>query len=464
MISCLRLRMDAPRSLPTPGVPVVGEILAGKYRVERVLGAGGMGVVLAATHLQLQQRVALKLMLPEALARPVLAERFAREARAAARLKSVHVAHVFDVGQLDSGLPYMVMEYLEGSDLASMLEQQGRLEVDAAIDCLLQACDAVAEAHAMGIVHRNLKPGNLFVTVRNDGHRLLKVLDFGISKQASDLSLDEHDGDSSARRTTCPPSSSGRPGSRTRGATSGRSASSCRSSSRGAAPSSARRSRSSRRRSSRILPQPLWIPNDGATAALARVVSRCLQKEPARRFQSVAELAAALAPLAHGEARGLAERVARIAQGGTAVITGSTVDQPTSVAVARTSRSTSGRRWGLVAGIGVLGAAGLTFVSARHRILSSPGDAETHALPAAMTAAEPPAPASAPSLLPAPSPEPVVTAPAPTATASSTASFVDAGVAHPPRPQLHPRPAPLEAPEPPPTPATGEPPSHRTSW
>src|SRR5260370_6547502 len=180
-------------SLPEGAVAIrQGEVLAGKYRVESILGVGGMGIVVAATHLQLDQRVAIKFMLPEALRHPALVERFAREARAAVRLKSDHVARVLDVGTLDSGSPYMVMEYLEGSDLAALVEQRGRMPIDVAVDCVLQACDAVAEAHSIGIVHRDLKPRNLFMTGRNDGRALVKVLDFGISKHRAASRSEEH--------------------------------------------------------------------------------------------------------------------------------------------------------------------------------------------------------------------------------------------------------------------------------
>src|SRR3984957_6585570 len=151
-----------------------------------------MGVVVAATHLQLDQKVALKFMLPAGLAHPSLVERFAREARSAVRLRSDHVARGLDVGPLESGSPYMVMEYLEGNDLGAIIEKQGPMAVEMAVDCVLQACDAVAEAHSLGIVHRDLKPRNLFLTVRNDGRGLVKVLDFGIAKHIAaggDLSL-----------------------------------------------------------------------------------------------------------------------------------------------------------------------------------------------------------------------------------------------------------------------------------
>jgi serine/threonine-protein kinase len=162
-----------------------GDILAGKYRVEQILGTGGMGVVVAAQHIQLDERVALKFLLPEALSTPEYVTRFEREARTAVKIKSEHVARVIDVGQLESGSPYMVMEYLEGGDLQGWLERQGRLPIDQAVDFVLQACEAIAEAHRLGIVHRDLKPANLFCVRRPDGRFCIKVLDFGISKMSA---------------------------------------------------------------------------------------------------------------------------------------------------------------------------------------------------------------------------------------------------------------------------------------
>ncbi len=159
-----------------------GDVLAGKYRVERVLGVGGMGVVVAAHHLQLDQRVALKFLLPGALCNAEAVARFSREARAAVRIKSEHVARVTDVGTLPNGAPYMVMEYLEGGDLSAWLAERGPLTVEQAVEFVLQTCIAIAEAHALGIVHRDLKPANLFCIRRNDGQLVIKVLDFGISK------------------------------------------------------------------------------------------------------------------------------------------------------------------------------------------------------------------------------------------------------------------------------------------
>jgi serine/threonine protein kinase len=159
-----------------------GDILANKYRVDRVLGVGGMGVVVAAYHLQLEETVALKFLRPEALGDAEAVARFAREARAAVKIKSEHVARVSDVGTLPSGAPYMVMEYLDGADLAAWLKQRGALPFDQAIEFVLQACIALADAHALGITHRDLKPANLFCVRRSDGQLAIKVLDFGISK------------------------------------------------------------------------------------------------------------------------------------------------------------------------------------------------------------------------------------------------------------------------------------------
>jgi serine/threonine protein kinase len=171
--------MDAP--------PVkLGEILAGKYRVDRVLGAGGMGVVVAATHVDLREPRALKFMRATALSDEEAVERFLREARASSRLKGEHVARVYDVGRLDDGAPYMVMEFLSGDDLREVLKQRGQLPVGEAMLYVMQACEALAEAHAQGIVHRDLKPANLFLTRRADGSPCVKVLDFGISKILGD--------------------------------------------------------------------------------------------------------------------------------------------------------------------------------------------------------------------------------------------------------------------------------------
>jgi serine/threonine-protein kinase len=156
-------------------------ILAGKYRVERVLGSGGMGTVLAAHHLQLDEKVAIKVLQPALLENVEATARFLREARAAVKIKSEYVARVSDVGSLESGAPYMVMEYLEGEDLADMLAR-GPLPSEQAVELVLQACEALGEAHALGIIHRDIKPANLYCVRRTDGLLAVKLLDFGISR------------------------------------------------------------------------------------------------------------------------------------------------------------------------------------------------------------------------------------------------------------------------------------------
>jgi serine/threonine protein kinase len=165
-----------------------GDVVLDKYRVERVLGQGGMGVVVAATHVELQQRVALKFLLPSALLHPDLVERFAREARAAAKIQSRHVVRVIDTGRMPNGAPFMVMEYLEGRDLAEALDKDGSLAIKVAVDHVLQACEAIGEAHSAGVVHRDLKPSNLFLAKQRDRRSIVKVLDFGISKVEDPMS------------------------------------------------------------------------------------------------------------------------------------------------------------------------------------------------------------------------------------------------------------------------------------
>jgi eukaryotic-like serine/threonine-protein kinase len=161
-----------------------GDLVAGKYRLEREIGSGGMGVVFAAMHVHLEQRVALKFLFVEAAQNAEIVERFKREARAAVKIQSEHVARVMDIGELDSGTPYIVMEYLEGDDLEHIVKTSGPLSIHDAVRYLLQACEALAEVHALGVVHRDIKPANLFLASRADGTSIVKLLDFGISKAA----------------------------------------------------------------------------------------------------------------------------------------------------------------------------------------------------------------------------------------------------------------------------------------
>jgi serine/threonine-protein kinase len=448
-------------------------VLAGKYRVEKVLGVGGMGVVVAATHLQLGTRVALKFMLPDALRVPGLIERFSREARAAVRLKSDHVARVLDVGSLDTGSPYMVMEFLEGSDLATIVEGQGPMSVEGAVDCVLQACDAVAEAHSLGIIHRDLKPRNLFLTQRNDGRALVKVLDFGISKDrtGADLGL---------TRTTeiigSPNYMSPEQLKSTKGADE-------RSDIwalgvilyellTGRVPFVAE---SITQLTAMVLtepPRPITQLRPEVPRDLVRAVERCLEKDQDKRFASVAQLAAALEKFAPSDTRPLAARIARIGAGArlappvSAASTGGVpVAGSTSVSWAGKTELASGRGKAIavvaVASVLVGGAAIAGGVALwRSQGAKADGAPAAPASAAAVPAARPSAPA-----MPAVTLAPLASAPAVPPTVTVDAG-VSAAAASPPRPASPPQGAPAG-------PRRGEPatsgsgyeaPKYRTSW
>ncbi len=172
---------DAARDIPV----AVGDVIAEKYRVEKIVGAGGVGVVFAAEHLGLGEKVAIKLLQRSAAQSAENLARFDREARALARIKTDHVARIMDIGRLETGEPFMVMELLVGEDFASVLRARERIPIPEAVDYVVQACEGVALSHGLGIVHRDLKPANLFLTAATAGgadRRVVKVLDFGISK------------------------------------------------------------------------------------------------------------------------------------------------------------------------------------------------------------------------------------------------------------------------------------------
>jgi serine/threonine protein kinase len=174
-------------------LPGVGQLVAGKYRIEGSLGVGGMGVVLAARHEAIGQKFAIKfLVVNDEEHRAEATARLLREARASASLRGEHVVQVFDVGELPNGMPYIVMERLDGQDLGIILRQVGSLPIPVALSLLVQACHAVSEAHRAGIVHRDLKPSNLFVVRRSDGKAWLKVVDFGISKSMRPDPVEPH--------------------------------------------------------------------------------------------------------------------------------------------------------------------------------------------------------------------------------------------------------------------------------
>ena len=171
---------------PPPDEPKVGDVLGGKYRLDRVIGEGGMGTVFAAHHEILDQTVAVKILAPELARSPEICERFLREARSSAKLQSEHVARVMDAGTGPNGLPFFVMERLEGCDLGELMRRGGPpVSATEAADYGLEALEGLAHAHRAGIVHRDVKPGNLFLATRPAAASVIKVLDFGISKATS---------------------------------------------------------------------------------------------------------------------------------------------------------------------------------------------------------------------------------------------------------------------------------------
>ena len=163
-----------------PRLPIrPGDVVNDKYVVEGVIGTGGVGVIVSARHTKLDERVAIKFLQSSAMQNAETVSRFDREAKALARIKSEHVARVMDFGALPSGAPFLVLEHLDGLDLSELLKRDKRVPVTTAVDYVVQACEAVAEAHSIGIVHRDLKPANLFLTKRADGTGTIKVLDSG---------------------------------------------------------------------------------------------------------------------------------------------------------------------------------------------------------------------------------------------------------------------------------------------
>ncbi len=296
---------------------MVGQVISGRFRVEHVIGVGSMGVVLAAKHLELDERVAIKFIRPEMQKLPGVLSRFAREAKASVSIKSEHVAQVFDVGTADGIGPYIVLEYLEGRDLGAVLHSEGRLPIGRAVHYVMQACEALAVAHSSGVTHRDIKPENLFLTRQGD-LELIKLLDFGISKAA--LTGKVFGDELSASESAC-----------LLGTPLYMSPEQIRATSEvdhradiwslGAVLYELITARSAfvadsvRQVWTRILetePTALLAHCPEAPPALQHVIDRCLEKDPANRFQNVAELAIALLPFAPSRARLYAQRASSI--------------------------------------------------------------------------------------------------------------------------------------------------------
>ena len=296
-----------------------GDVVAGKYKIVRIIGEGGMGIIVEALHQKLDQRVAIKFHRPQASGSDESVARFLREAKASAQIRSEHVVRVTDVAMLDDGTPYFVMEYLEGRDLDAVIQGDGPLTVSAALDYTLQVCEALAEAHSLGIIHRDLKPANLFLSHRVDGTVVIKLLDFGISKTLPK-------GTEAELNMTKTRALMGSP--------------------LYMAPEQMRSTRSVDHRADiwslgvlmhemltgetpfegETLPEvcssiaaddpiPLSTKRHDAPSQLEDAILRCLEKDPEHRFADVAELAMALATIAPPEASRSVERIVRLQRG-----------------------------------------------------------------------------------------------------------------------------------------------------
>lgn len=287
----------------------LGEVVTDKYRVDSVLGHGGMGVVLAAHDLSLDRTVALKLTAGPDDEQAVA--RFLREARVVARLESEHVVKILDTGRLKSGAPFIVMEYLEGETLAQILDRRERLPPELLVDYVLEACDAIAEAHSLGIVHRDLKPSNVFLAKRADGSERVKVIDFGISKTLDQTTLTHSAAFLGTPQYVAPEQIE-----------------SARAVDRRAdiwalgvilyEGLSGRRPFSGATLSEVCMnilgghPAPLHAAGVPVPRALAESVERCLAKRPGDRPQTVLELTTSLAPFASSRGRAVLSRIERL--------------------------------------------------------------------------------------------------------------------------------------------------------
>jgi serine/threonine-protein kinase len=411
----------------------VGETIADKYRVEGVLAAGGMGVVVTARHKTLGQRVAIKFLLPDVMQDDTVA-RFLREARAAAMIQSEHVARVFDCGTLPSGVPYMVMEHLDGTDLAHELKARGRLPIEEAVDLVLQAIEGVASAHARGVVHRDLKPSNLFLAGKGGRYRV-KVLDFGISKVSSSSPDAPVEDDLTSTTTML-----GSP--------------------RYMSPEQAQSSRDVDRRTdvwslgvilyemlagvrpfagsslgeviSQLIsrtPDPVRVHRPEVPEALEAAVAKCLERDRERRFADVAELAAAISPFGPPHAAAAVARVASALEDASPLPLRDETPAPAEGISGRPSAGTAAGSWArtghrerarrgvsnvvLLVAVAVLGGALSWFIFGRPRgpaddasarstassaaVVPSPPPPQTAAAAAAATGAAPAAPSASPS-------------------------------------------------------------------
>ncbi len=440
-------------------------MLAGKYRVERVLGVGGMGVVVAAMHLELDERVAVKFLAPNLPAQPDAVARFVREAKAAIKIRSDHVVRVLDSGKLESGAPYIVMEYLDGRDLHAVLETEGPLSVDMSVDYVLQACDAIAAAHALGIIHRDLKPGNLFLTKRSDGSGHVKVLDFGISKVISGSAISAPAGLTTTTTIMGTPAFMSPEQLRSTRHVDVRAdiwsmGTILFALLTGEPPYAGESTADIAAKIIRDPPPPLRALRPDAPEGLEKVIACCLEKDPGARYSGIAELAEALLPFAPPGSRAAAERLAKqisTRQLGAAATLPSTRPPAYSNPGPRTSSATRtasawgeakveergakrGRSW-----VAIMTVAAAALVGAAVALMMPRGEMHGIALPSGSHAAAvpgttlaPPSPSPMVAAIPASAPTPVpAPSAAPTASTASTSASSSPHAAPTPRPASH---------------------------
>jgi eukaryotic-like serine/threonine-protein kinase len=410
-----------------------GTVVAGKYRIDRTLGTGGMGVVVAATHLELGTPIALKFLHHDMTQNQSVVERFMREARSSAQLRGENVCRVSDVGRTESGQPFLVMELLAGQDLGTLLKTNGALPVTVAAEVIMQACIALGEAHAVGVIHRDIKPGNLFWTQRPDGSALIKVLDFGVAKAPEELNMS----------LTQTQNVIGSPGYMS--------------------PEQLKSSKSVDPRSDiwslgivlyelvsakkpfeaqsitelalKVAMDPAPAMSAGIPPSFESVILRCLEKDPQRRYRDVADLAAALAPFV-GPTRGpeLAYAVTRVLRGAHQPFIAAPpppgANTPTTLRGASGVMPPSGistkRSWRLPAVMGAGAAVGIVLAlvmlmsgNKKPVAASAPGETRTMELAPAKPMEVAPAPALAPAVAPVAAPAPTP-APAPPTTTAAT--------------------------------------------